>query len=86
SGSSSVTVNRYVVHKEGGQMGFGSWDTGVKVKIINDEHNTSYNPVNVYNSLTELPGNPTDGLELYIRSPKVKAVYLGGWLNANTMQ
>lgn len=83
SGTSSVTINRYVVHQEGGQMGFGSWDAGVRVKVINDEHNLSYMPANVWDAL---PSNPTDGLEGYLKTQKIKVVYLGGWLNANTMQ
>ncbi|TYO91145.1 hypothetical protein LX74_02466, partial [Elizabethkingia miricola] len=83
SGTSSVTIDRYVVHKEGGEKGVGSWDAGVRVKVINDEHNLSYMPANVWDAL---PSNPTDGLEGYLKTQRIKVVYLGGWLNANTMQ
>lgn len=79
SGTSSVTINRYVVHQEGGQMGFGSWDAGVRVKIINDEHNTSYNPLNMW---SDLPDNPVNGLEGYHLG--IRKIYMDGWKNAIT--
>lgn len=79
SGTSSVTINRYVVHQEGGQMGFGSWDAGVRVKIINDEHNTSYNPLNIW---SDLPDNPVNGLEGYHLG--IRKIYMDGWKNAIT--
>ncbi|MCT4288193.1 hypothetical protein HZP25_15935 [Elizabethkingia anophelis] len=79
SGTSSVTINRYVVHQEGGQMGFGSWDVGVRVKIINDEHNTSYNPLNMW---SDLPDNPVNGLEGYHLG--IRKIYMDGWKNAIT--
>ncbi|MDV3568130.1 hypothetical protein CMU71_14650 [Elizabethkingia anophelis] len=79
SGTSSVTINRYVVHQEGGQMGFGSWDAGVRVKIINDEHNTSYNPLNIW---SDLPDNPVNGLEGYHLG--IRKIYMDGWKNALT--
>lgn len=80
SGTSSVTINRYVVHQEGGQMGVGSWDTGVKVKVINDEHNLSYNPLNMWQ---DLPTNPVNGLEGYHQG--IRKIYLdGAWKNAIT--
>ena len=79
SGTSSVTINRYVVHKEGGQMGFGSWDAGVRVKVINDEHNTSYNPLNMW---SDLPDNPVNGLEGYHLG--IRKIYMDGWKNALT--
>ncbi|WP_407475376.1 hypothetical protein [Elizabethkingia anophelis] len=79
SGTSSVTINRYVVHQEGGQKGVGSWDAGVRVKVINDEHSLSYNPLNMWQ---DLPTNPVNGLEGYHLG--IRKIYLDGWKNALT--
>lgn len=78
-GSSSVTINRLVVHKAGGEKGTGSWDAGVRVKVINDEHSLSYNPLNMWQ---DLPTNPVNGLEGYHGG--IRKIYLNGWKNALT--
>ncbi|MCT3788491.1 hypothetical protein HZQ67_14040 [Elizabethkingia anophelis] len=79
SGTSSVTINRYVVHQEGGQKGVGSWDAGVRVRVINDEHSLSYNPLNMWQ---DLPTNPVNGLEGYHLG--IRKIYMDGWKNALT--
>jgi len=78
-GASSVTINRLVVHKAGGEKGTGSWDNGVRVKVINDEHSLSYNPLNMWQ---DLPPNPVNGLEGYHQG--IRKIYIDGWKNALT--
>ena len=68
------------MHKEGGVKVSGSWDSSIKMRIIQDEFGQSYMPIPIWSSL---PLNPVNGLEGYYQNKKV--VYLNGWKDAVTM-